>query len=49
MWRQRDAEVVAEHLIASGVDGGVVFYHGGMDPAARSKAQIKVSFPFRDP
>jgi ATP-dependent DNA helicase Q4 len=39
VWRQRDAEVVAETLVAAGVEGGVVVYHGGMDSAARTKAQ----------
>lgn len=43
VWRQRDAEVVAESIQASGVSGGVVFYHGGMDSGARSNAYSKVS------
>ena len=43
VWRQRDAEVVAESIQASGVDGGVVHYHGGMDSGARSNAYSKVS------
>eukprot|EP00934_Nitzschia_sp_Nitz4_P000946 Nitzschia sp. Nitz4//scaffold112_size70979//52792//54824//NITZ4_005909-RA/size70979-augustus-gene-0.94-mRNA-1//-1//CDS//3329533286//946//frame0 len=42
VWRQRDCEVVAENLINSGVVGGVVIYHGGMDASAREKAQSKV-------
>lgn len=42
VWRQRDTEVVAENLMASGIEGGVVVYHGGMDSAAREKAQSKV-------
>ena len=42
VWRQRDAEVVAENLAVSGVEGGVVVYHGGMDNVARSKAQNRV-------
>ena len=42
VWRQRDTEVVAENLLSSGVAGGVVMYHGGMDASARSKAQSKV-------
>ena len=41
VWRKRDAEVIAENLMASGVSGGVVVYHGGMDAAARSKAQSR--------
>jgi superfamily II DNA helicase RecQ len=47
VWRQKDAESVAENLIASGVHGGVVIYHGGMDSGARTKAQSKVSVLFR--
>ena len=43
VWRKRDAEVVAENLVASGVEGGVVVYHGGMDSEARKKSQSKVS------
>ena len=42
VWRQRDTEVVAENLMASGIEGGVVLYHGGMDSNARAKAQSKV-------
>jgi ATP-dependent DNA helicase Q4 len=42
VWRQRDAEVVAENLMASGIEGGVVVYHGGMDNGTRAKAQSKV-------
>ena len=41
VWRKRDTEVIAETLIASGISGGVVVYHGGMDAAARSKAQSR--------
>lgn len=41
VWRQRDTEVVAENLMASGIEG-VVIYHGGMDSGARAKAQSKV-------
>jgi hypothetical protein len=43
VWRQRDAEAVAENLQASGVEGGIVVYHGGMDSGARSKSQSMVS------
>ena len=42
VWRQYDAEVVAENIQAGGVTGGVVVYHGGMNSEARSKAQSKV-------
>lgn len=42
VWRQRDTEVVAESIQASGVSGGVVCYHGGMDSGARSNAYSKV-------
>lgn len=42
VWRQRDTEVVAENLMASGIEGGIVLYHGGMDSGARAKAQSKV-------
>ena len=42
VWRQRDTEVVAENLVSSGVKGGIVMYHGGMDASSRSKAQSKV-------
>jgi superfamily II DNA helicase RecQ len=45
VWRQKDAEVVAENIIASGVEGGVVVYHGGMEAGARSKSQSRVSDP----
>jgi ATP-dependent DNA helicase Q4 len=44
VWRQYDTQVVAEYLNSSGVNGGVVTYHGGMDATARSKNQSKVSF-----
>ena len=40
-WRQHDAEVVAEHIQAADVKGGVVVYHGGMDAISRAKAQSK--------
>lgn len=43
VWRQRDAEAVAENIVAAGVEGGVVFYHGGMNSDARSRSQAKVS------
>jgi len=44
VWRQKDAEAIAENVQASGVvNGGVVVYHGGMNSADRSKAQSKVS------
>jgi superfamily II DNA helicase RecQ len=43
VWRQRDTEIVAENLMAAGVSGGVVMYHGGMDAGARTRAQSKVS------
>lgn len=43
VWRQYDAEVIAENIQASGVSGGVVVYHGGMDAASRAKAQSRVS------
>jgi superfamily II DNA helicase RecQ len=43
VWRQRDAEVVAENIQASGVSGGVVVYHGGMDATARARSQSRVS------
>jgi len=45
VWRQRDAEVVAENIQAGGVSGGVVVYHGGMDSTARAKAQSRVRRP----
>jgi hypothetical protein len=42
VWRQRDAEVVAENIQAAGeISGGVVVYHGGMDSTSRMKAQSK--------
>lgn len=44
VWRQCDTEIVAENLNASGVTGGVVVYHGGMDSGSRSRAQSKVRF-----
>ena len=43
VWRQKDAEVVAENITASGVQGGVVVYHGGMEAGARSRSQSRVS------
>jgi superfamily II DNA helicase RecQ len=43
VWRQLDAVAIAENLTASGVDGGVVVYHGGMDSGARSRSQSMVS------
>jgi ATP-dependent DNA helicase Q4 len=43
VWRQRDAEAVAESIATAGVEGGVVFYHGGMSSDARSRSQSKVS------
>jgi superfamily II DNA helicase RecQ len=44
VWRQRDAEVVAESIQASGVPGGVVHYHGGMDSGTRANAYNKVQY-----
>ena len=41
VWRQHDAEAVAENLQAAGVSGGIVVYHGGMDASARTKAQSR--------
>ncbi|GAX26595.1 ATP-dependent DNA helicase Q4 [Fistulifera solaris] len=41
VWRQRDAEAVAESIVTAGVEGGVVFYHGGMSSDARSRSQSK--------
>ena len=43
VWRQKDTEVVAEHLNAAGVEGGVAVYHGGMDAGSRSRSQSMVS------
>jgi superfamily II helicase len=43
VWRQRDAEALAEHIIAAGVEGGVVFYHGGLEHGQREKAQGQVN------
>lgn len=43
VWRQMDAEAVAESVQAStNVKGGVVVYHGGMSSSDRSKSQSKV-------
>eukprot|EP00978_Attheya_sp_CCMP212_P006200 scaffold14020_cov32-Attheya_sp.AAC.1 len=39
VWRQRDAEIIAEQLVGASVLGGIVFYHGGMDAGTRAKAQ----------
>lgn len=39
VWRQMDAEAVAEYISASNVPGKVVVYHGGMDSGARAKSQ----------
>lgn len=42
VWRQKDAEVVAENIQAAGtVKGGVVVYHGGMSSESRQRAQQK--------
>jgi len=41
VWRQKDAEIITEQIHGSGLLGGVVCYHGGMDAHARSKAQEK--------
>ena len=41
VWRQRDAEIVAENIQAGSASGGVVVYHGGMDATARAKAQSR--------
>lgn len=47
VWRQMDAEIVAENIQARGISGGVAVYHGGMDSGARAKAQSKVTMsPF---
>jgi ATP-dependent DNA helicase Q4 len=48
VWRQRDAEAVAESIVSAGIEGGVVFYHGGMSSDARSRSQSKVSPAFLD-
>lgn len=41
VWRQKDTEAVAESIVAAGVSGGVVVYHGGMDATARAKSQSR--------
>lgn len=41
VWRQRDAETVAEQLVGAGIEGGVVCYHGGMGAGQRAKAQSR--------
>ena len=41
VWRQRDADTVAEILQTAGVEGGVVAYHGGMDASIRAKNQSR--------
>jgi ATP-dependent DNA helicase Q4 len=41
VWRQRDAEVVAEYLKNSGVEGGITVYHAGLDSKARAVAQSR--------
>ena len=41
VWRQRDAEAVAENLNSAGIQGGVCVYHGGMETGARATAQSK--------
>ena len=49
VWRKRDAEALAEQIRAmQGIDGGVVFYHGGMDSKQRQKAQAMVRTSFYD-
>ena len=30
VWRKKDAEIITEQLVGSGISGGVVCYHGGM-------------------
>ena len=42
VWRKKDAEIIAEQLQRSGLSGGVVCYHGGMDAGTRERAQSKV-------
>ena len=42
VWRQKDAEIVAEQLKGFDVPGGTVCYHGGMDSNSRTKSQGKV-------
>lgn len=39
VWRQRDAEVLAEQLTGAGIEGGVVYYHGGLERGQRERAQ----------
>jgi superfamily II DNA helicase RecQ len=43
VWRQMDADIIAENIQVRGITGGVAVYHGGMDSGARAKAQSKVS------
>ncbi len=43
VWRQRDAEALAEQLNGAGVEGGVVFYHGGLEQGQRQRAQGQVN------
>lgn len=43
VWRKKDAEIITEQLQGSGLVGGIVCYHGGMDANSRSKAQSKVN------
>ena len=39
VWRQMDAEAIAEYISATNVPGKVVVYHGGMDSGSRAKSQ----------
>ena len=39
VWRQMDAEAIAEYIGATNVPGKVVVYHGGMDSGSRAKSQ----------
>jgi superfamily II DNA helicase RecQ len=41
VWRQKDADVVAEYLYETGGIGEVAIYHGGMDSAARAESQSR--------
>ena len=42
VWRQRDAEVLTEQLTGAGIEGGVVYYHGGLERGQRERAQGQV-------
>jgi len=41
VWKKFETEIVAEQLTQADIEGGIVFYHGGMEDGKRTASQSK--------